>query len=88
MKRQHPCLMPRRLRSRHDQPQVAARLAQRSRLCSKSKGKEPYPDWKPGTPVPYAALCQTFSLIEMTTKRLIINGALLAVPSPSHASDP
>ena len=38
----------------------------------KSSGKDPYPDWKPGEPVPYAALCTTFSLIEMTTKRLII----------------
>ena len=38
----------------------------------KSQGKDPYPDWKPGEPVPYAALCTTFSLIEMTTKRLII----------------
>ncbi|EFX03223.1 DNA ligase [Grosmannia clavigera kw1407] len=31
-----------------------------------------YADWKAGEPVPYAALCQTFSLIEMTTKRLVI----------------
>ncbi|TLD05412.1 uncharacterized protein PgNI_09866 [Pyricularia grisea] len=34
--------------------------------------KDPYPDWKPGEPVPYAALCTTFSLVELTTKRLII----------------
>lgn len=33
---------------------------------------DPYPDWKPGEPTPYAALCTTFSLIEMTTKRLAI----------------
>lgn len=38
----------------------------------KSTGKDPYPDWKAGDPVPYAALCTTFSLVEMTTKRLII----------------
>ncbi|KAI0435117.1 DNA ligase I [Xylaria sp. FL1042] len=38
----------------------------------KTKAKDPYPDWKAGTPVPYAALCTTFSLIELTTKRLII----------------
>ena len=38
----------------------------------KASSKDPYPDWKPGEPVPYAALCTTFSLIEMTTKRLII----------------
>ncbi|KAL2421982.1 DNA ligase 1 [Exophiala dermatitidis] len=38
----------------------------------KSSGKDPYPDWKAGDPVPYAALCTTFSLIELTTKRLQI----------------
>lgn len=38
----------------------------------KSTGKDPYPDWKAGEPVPYAALCTTFSLIELTTKRLQI----------------
>lgn len=36
------------------------------------KTKDPYPDWKAGEPVPYAALCKTFSLVEMTTKRLEI----------------
>ncbi|KAL2753648.1 hypothetical protein ACRALDRAFT_2044005 [Sodiomyces alcalophilus JCM 7366] len=35
-----------------------------------AKSKDPYPDWKKGDPVPYAALCKTFSLIELTTKRL------------------
>lgn len=35
-------------------------------------GKDPYPDWKAGDPVPYAALCTTFSLVELTTKRLEI----------------
>ncbi|ERF77230.1 hypothetical protein EPUS_05799 [Endocarpon pusillum Z07020] len=39
----------------------------------KVSGKDPYPDWKAGDPVPYAALCTTFSLIEMTTKRLEIS---------------
>ena len=39
----------------------------------KSKDKDPYPDWKPGEPAPYAALCTTFSMIEMTSKRLIIS---------------
>ncbi|KAF1911757.1 hypothetical protein BDU57DRAFT_460542 [Ampelomyces quisqualis] len=38
----------------------------------KSTAKDPYPDWKAGDPVPYAALCTTFSKIEMTTKRLEI----------------
>ena len=37
-----------------------------------STTKDLYPDWKPGEPVPYAALCTTFSKIEMTTKRLEI----------------
>lgn len=39
----------------------------------KESGKDPYPDWKAGDPVPYAALCTTFSLVEMTTKRLEIS---------------
>ncbi|KKA27132.1 hypothetical protein TD95_000391 [Thielaviopsis punctulata] len=34
--------------------------------------KDPYPDWKAGEPVPYAALCTTFSQVEMTSKRLVI----------------
>ncbi|KAF6788178.1 DNA ligase [Colletotrichum sojae] len=38
----------------------------------KTTAKDPYPDWKPGEPVPYAALCKTFSLVELTTKRLEI----------------
>jgi DNA ligase-1 len=38
----------------------------------KTRSSDPYPDWKPGEPVPYAALCTTFALIEMTSKRLAI----------------
>ncbi|KAF2018798.1 ATP-dependent DNA ligase [Aaosphaeria arxii CBS 175.79] len=38
-----------------------------------SNTKDPYPDWKPGEPVPYAALCTTFSKIEMTRARLEIS---------------
>ena len=37
-----------------------------------TNAEDPYPDWKAGDPVPYAALCTTFSLIELTTKRLKI----------------
>ena len=37
-----------------------------------TKTQDPYPDWKPGEAVPYAALCKTFSLVELTTKRLEI----------------
>ena len=53
-------------------PEVAARAREKVQSTLKSNTKDPYPDWKPGEPVPYAALCTTFSLIEMTTKRLII----------------
>ncbi|KAF4442798.1 DNA ligase 1 [Fusarium acutatum] len=55
-----------------DKPEVAAKAREKVQTQFKSKTKDPYPDWKPGTPVPYAALCTTFSLVEMTTKRLII----------------
>ncbi|KAF3131202.1 hypothetical protein TWF703_007906 [Orbilia oligospora] len=34
--------------------------------------KHPYPDWKEGGSVPYAALCKTFELIDQTRKRLEI----------------
>jgi DNA ligase-1 len=46
----------------------------RAQVLSKldGSGKDPYPDWKPNDPVPYAALCTTFHAIEMTTKRLEI----------------
>ena len=56
-----------------DKPEVAAKAREKVQMTLKSSGKDPYPDWKPGEPVPYAALCTTFSLIEMTTKRLIIS---------------
>ena len=56
-----------------DKPEVAAKAREKVQLTLKSSGKDPYPDWKPGEPVPYAALCTTFSLIEMTTKRLVIS---------------
>ncbi|KAF5609713.1 DNA ligase 1 [Fusarium pseudoanthophilum] len=55
-----------------DKPDLAAKAREKVQTKFKSKTKDPYPDWKPGTPVPYAALCTTFSLVEMTTKRLII----------------
>lgn len=56
-----------------DNPEIAAKAREKVQSTLKSNGKDPYPDWKPGEPVPYAALCTTFSLIEMTTKRLIIS---------------
>ena len=56
-----------------EKPELAAKAREKVQLTLKSSGKDPYPDWKPGEPVPYAALCTTFSLIELTTKRLIIS---------------
>ena len=56
-----------------DKPEVAAKAREKVQSTLKSSEKDPYPDWKPGEPVPYAALCTTFSLIEMTTKRLVIS---------------
>ncbi|KAI9675311.1 MAG: hypothetical protein M1817_001214 [Caeruleum heppii] len=56
-----------------DRPEVAAKAREKVQSTLTSTSKDPYPDWKPGEAVPYAALCTTFSLIEMTTKRLIIS---------------
>ncbi len=56
-----------------EKPEVAAKAREKVQSTLKSNTKDPYPDWKPGEPVPYAALCTTFSLVEMTTKRLIIS---------------
>lgn len=56
-----------------EKPEVAAKAREKVHSTLKSSGKDPYPDWKAGEPVPYAALCTTFSLIEMTSKRLLIS---------------
>ena len=56
-----------------DKPELAAKAREKVQSSLKTSGKDPYPDWKPGEPVPYAALCTTFSLIELTTKRLVIS---------------
>jgi DNA ligase-1 len=55
-----------------EQPEKAAKARAKVQSTFKSNTKDPYPDWKAGEPVPYAALCTTFSKIEMTTKRLEI----------------
>ncbi|KAI1330495.1 hypothetical protein F5Y16DRAFT_363316 [Xylariaceae sp. FL0255] len=55
-----------------EKPEVAAKAREKIQTKLTGKTKDPYPDWKAGTPVPYAALCTTFSLIELTTKRLQI----------------
>ena len=56
-----------------EKPEVAAKAREKVQSTLQSQSKDPYPDWKPGESVPYAALCTTFSLVEMTTKRLIIS---------------
>lgn len=55
-----------------EKPEVAAMARQKVQTRLLANTKDPYPDWKPGTAVPYAALCKTFSLVEMTAKRLVI----------------
>jgi DNA ligase-1 len=55
-----------------EKPEVAKKAREKVQTTLKSTGKDPYPDWKAGDPVPYAALCTTFSKIELTTKRLEI----------------
>ncbi|KAI0476761.1 ATP-dependent DNA ligase [Xylaria cf. heliscus] len=55
-----------------ENPKATAKAREKTQTKLKTKIEDPYPDWKAGTPVPYAALCTTFSLIELTTKRLII----------------
>ncbi|PGH35625.1 DNA ligase 1 [[Emmonsia] crescens] len=56
-----------------EKPKLAQKKRKTVQQVFKGAAKDPYPDWKAGEPVPYAALCTTFSLIEMTTKRLIIS---------------
>lgn len=55
-----------------EKSEVAAKARAKVQSTLKATGKEAYPDWKAGDPVPYAALCTTFSKIELTTKRLEI----------------
>ncbi|QSS64021.1 DNA ligase [Histoplasma capsulatum] len=55
-----------------EKPKIAQKKRETVQQALKGSREDPYPDWKAGEPVPYAALCTTFSLIEMTTKRLII----------------
>lgn len=55
-----------------EKPEVGDKVRKAVQTKLTSKTNNPYPDWKPGEPVPYAALCRTFSIIELTTKRLEI----------------
>lgn len=59
--------------SEEEKPENTAKARAKVQDAFKSKGEDPYSDWPAGDPVPYAALCTTFSLIELTTKRLIIS---------------
>lgn len=54
-------------------PEAKKKTIEKVQATLKASGTDPYPDWKAGDPVPYAALCTTFSLVELTTKRLIIS---------------
>ncbi|ETI19421.1 hypothetical protein G647_09255 [Cladophialophora carrionii CBS 160.54] len=58
--------------SEEETPKVDKKQVAKIQATIASTGKDPYPDWKAGEAVPYAALCTTFSLIELTTKRLQI----------------
>lgn len=53
-------------------PEVAAKVRKTIQTVLSTPKTDAFPDWKAGDPVPYEALCRTFSLIELTTKRLII----------------
>ncbi|KAF2722664.1 ATP-dependent DNA ligase [Polychaeton citri CBS 116435] len=53
-------------------PKLTVKAREKVQSTLKSTDRPAYPDWKPNEPVPYAALCTTFSKIEMTTKRLEI----------------
>ena len=59
--------------SEDEEPKVDKKQVAEIQATVETAGNDPYPDWKAGSPVPYAALCTTFSLIEMTTKRLQIS---------------
>jgi DNA ligase-1 len=60
------------LTSDEEPEEIKKKAREKIQTTLKSNAKDPYPDWKAGEPVPYAALCTTFSKIEMTTKRLEI----------------
>ncbi|KAK9856380.1 hypothetical protein MYU51_001251 [Penicillium brevicompactum] len=54
------------------EPEAKKKSIEKFQAKLTGSGKDPYPDWKAGDAVPYAALCTTFSLVEMTRKRLEI----------------
>lgn len=60
------------LSSDEEPEEIKKKAREKVQTTLKSNTKDPYSDWKTGEPVPYAALCTTFSKVEMTTKRLEI----------------
>jgi DNA ligase-1 len=60
------------LSSDEEPEEVKKKVRAKVQTTLQSNRKDLYPDWKAGDPVPYAALCTTFSKVEMTTKRLEI----------------
>ncbi|KAF3915393.1 hypothetical protein AA313_de0207850 [Arthrobotrys entomopaga] len=56
--------------SDEDQAKLVKKAEQIKKMMASKK--HPYPDWKEGSPTPYAALCKIFELIDGTTKRLEI----------------
>lgn len=60
------------LSSDEEPEEIKVKARKKVQTTLKSTTKDLYPDWKAGDPVPYAALCTTFSKIEMTSKRLEI----------------
>jgi DNA ligase-1 len=60
------------LSSDEEPEEVKMKARKKVQTTLTSTTKDLYPDWKAGDPVPYAALCTTFSKVEMTSKRLEI----------------
>jgi DNA ligase-1 len=60
------------LSSDEEPEEIKRKAREKVQTTLKSNTKDLYPDWKAGEPVPYAALCTTFSKVEMTSKRLEI----------------
>jgi DNA ligase-1 len=60
------------LSSDEEPEEIKKKAREKVQTTLKSSTKDLYPDWKAGEPVPYAALCTTFSKVEMTSKRLEI----------------
>lgn len=69
---EQPEVEPQSASEEEEKPEAKEKDIAKIQATLKGTGNEPYPDWKSGEPVPYAALCTTFSLIEMTSKRLEI----------------